>query len=68
MGKRDIGLDIMFSLYNFYSIAHHQYTYRSTEMEINICTFYIVTLTKHYEFGKNCLTCGLTRRKYPLKN
>ena len=21
-----------------------------------------------YEFGENCLTCGLTRRKYPLKN
>ena len=21
-----------------------------------------------YEFGENCLTCGLTLRKYPLKN
>jgi hypothetical protein len=27
-----------------------------------------VTLIKHYEFGENCLTCGLTLRTYPLKN
>jgi hypothetical protein len=28
-----------------------------------------VTLTKHCTNSeKNCLTCGLTRRKYPLKN
>ena len=40
MGKWDIELDNMFSLYHLYSITHHQYTY--TEMEINICTFYML--------------------------